>query len=80
MIEILLATLTTYAITLVISSYGGPLDVFARLRGKWNKPWSCFVCLSFWVGLLVAGLSQLTIFEYFAVVGGAILIWKVSER
>jgi hypothetical protein len=78
--DIILAVLATYAITLIMSSYGGPFDVFARLRAKYDKPWSCFVCLSFWVGLAVSALSQLTVLEYLAVVGGTIVIWSIVER
>lgn len=83
MIELFLSMLATYVITSVISSYDGPFDIFARVRGEWEKPWSCFVCLSFWIAIPVIGLQtnmMYTLLDYFAVVGGAILMWKVSER
>lgn len=80
MIEVILCVFGVYAITLVMWEYGGPFDIFTRLRAKFEYPFSCFVCTSFWVALIVACLSRLTFEEYFAVVGGAILIWKVGER
>lgn len=80
MIEVMYSSLATYAITLVLSNYGGPFDIFARWRAGRSELWSCFVCLSFWVGLVIAILSRLTLQEYFAVVGLSILMWKVSER
>lgn len=76
---LLLCALSVYTVTLIVSSYDGPFDVFARLRAKFDKPFSCFVCLSFWVALpslFVLGFNPLV---YLSVVGAAILIWKVSE-
>lgn len=77
--EVILSILATYAISLVVSSYAGPFDVFARMRGNWSV-FRCFVCLSFWIGLIVACLNYLTFSEYFAVVGGAILIYEVTRK
>lgn len=84
MTELILSTLSIYAITLVLSSYSGPFHVFSLMRNKspemLKELLECFVCLSWYVALSFTLLLGLNILEYMAVVGGAIVLWKVSER
>lgn len=82
--DLILSTLSIYAITLVLSSYSGPFQIFSLMRNKspemLKELLSCFVCLSWYTALPFALLLGFNLLEYLAVVGGAILLWKVSER
>lgn len=56
MIELLLGIPAVYYLTLVVTEYDGTARVFLRLRSKFEEPFTCFVCMSFWIALLVASL------------------------
>lgn len=77
MIEVILSALGVYGITIVITSYPGPGDIFVKFRSSLssglNKLFTCPVCLSWWIGLIFAFAVGLNPLEYFAVVGTVIL-------
>lgn len=80
--NVVLAAFAVYAITLVVSSYGGIGHIFVLLRNK-SPDWlrellECFVCLSFWVAAPFAIILGFNLLEYIAVIGGAIAIYEVT--
>lgn len=72
LVTLIIATLSTYRLTLLISSEGGPYNILERFRyfigvrfDEYSKPYGtntwargilCPYCLSVWVGLAVGAL------------------------
>lgn len=77
MTEVILSAFGVYAVSVVVSSYPGPGDIFVKFRSSLapglNKLFTCPVCLAWWVGLLFALVVGLNPLEYFAVVGFTVL-------
>lgn len=82
MIDAVLCAFGVYVLTLVLSSYSGPLDIFSRLRSVLPEPlfdlFTCFTCLSFWVGGVFALFAGLSWIEYFASVGIAVIAHEAT--
>lgn len=82
--SLILLTFGIYAVTLVLYSYSGPFNIFSLLRNKSpeliREIMSCYVCLSWYVALLFAVATGMNWVEYLGVVGGAIVLWMVTER
>jgi hypothetical protein len=81
--DIIYAILGTFSTTLVVSSYAGPGHVFVKMRNK-SSEWlsellECFPCLVWWVTVPFALLLGLDLLEYFAVVGGAMVLYGITE-
>ena len=78
MIEVILCAFGVYAVTLVISSYSGPFHAFSKFRQALpdglKELFTCFVCLSWWIGAIFAFSVGLNFLEYLAVVGAAIMV------
>jgi hypothetical protein len=78
MIEVIFCALGVYVLTLVISSYSGPLGLFSRFRNCLPKPLNdlvtCFTCLSFYVAIPFCLFNGLDLLQYFAVVGLAVVV------
>lgn len=77
MIEIILATLATFGISALISNYDGLFGVFEWIRSK-GTVFSCTVCLSVWIAIPIAYFSGIGLLGFLAVIGGVILIERVS--
>ena len=81
---LIVATLAVYAIAFMIARLDGPLGVFTWLREHidpnqrtWlGRGWNCPVCLSFWVGLIVALIIGATWLEWLAMIGAIIPLNK----
>ena len=81
---LIVATLAVYAVAFMIARLDGPLGVFTWLRERidpaqktWlGRGWNCPVCLSFWVGLIVALIIGATWLEWLAMIGAIISLNK----
>lgn len=79
----LLAVLAAYRISRIIVLEDGPLDVFARVRGRIDpaqKTWvgrglACVICVSFWVSLIIALIIGASWLEWLAM-SAAIVLWR----
>lgn len=80
------ATLATYSIALMFSSYDGPGNIFEKLRSiKWLKSFGlleCYICFTSWVALPISvylynGLA--IVLMAFAISGAAIVLYKITE-
>lgn len=69
MIEILIATLATYALSTLIAEYDGPFDVFVSARETYGKLLSCNVCSGVWFAIAISIALGLGFFECLAVIG-----------
>jgi len=82
-IEFIVASLATYAVSTLVSAYDGPGMIFASLRRVWPNSWlqdllECPVCLSVWVSvpfaLLISSDWQQFLLNWLGAVGVVILI------
>lgn len=73
MIELIIAAIATYGVSALIAEYGGPFDIFLRLRQK-LRVLECTVCLSVWLAIPISIFSGLDIIGYLAVIGAVIII------
>ncbi len=100
MLDFLIGIFVTWRLTALFLSEDGPFDSLAKFRDalgvRYNehsivygrnevaKAFTCFRCLSFWVGLLVSALQGQTmlngLFLGFAYSGAAILLERAVSR
>lgn len=78
MAEIILAILSAYGLSTLVSDYDGPFNVLTSLRGRFSALY-CTVCASFWLSVPVSLLFGVGVVEWLAVVGGSILLIHVDE-
>lgn len=77
MIDVFATALGGYGITLLVTEYDGPFNVFDKLRRY--KLFTCFACLSVWVVAGVAYMSGLEVSGYLAAVGMVLLADRVTS-
>lgn len=77
MYNFVITLLAVFGISALIANYGGPYDVFDRLKSEF-KLMRCTVCLSVWVGIPIALLTDAGFASYLASVGGVILIERLT--
>lgn len=83
-----LVTLAVYRVSRMITMEDGPLDVFARMRGKIDpnqKTWigrglNCILCVSFWIALVSALIVSATWIEWLAIAGVIAVYREVISR
>lgn len=77
--ELILAILSTYGISTLISEYDGPFNLFVKLRNMdVSKVTSCSVCLSVWIAIPVSIIIGLTLVYYLSVIGAVILLNRIE--
>lgn len=76
MFEVLLAILSVYGLSILVSEYDGPFNVLGSVRGRLSA-FECAVCASVYLALPV--VLFLGFFEYLAVLGGAIFLIRTAE-
>ena len=75
MIEIIISSLATYGISKLVSSYDGLYGVFVRLRTKYpSSPLNCVPCLSVFLAIPIAYISEIGFMGYLATLGTIIMI------
>ena len=78
--NILLAILATYSVSILLTEYDGPWDIFVKMRKATTRGvFACAVCLSCWVAMPFCFAFHTGFFGYFAVIGGAILIVRTHD-
>lgn len=82
--EFLILSFATFWITEAIITTDGPFGVFEKLRHRFEKPFGCFTCLSFWVALVLAAVSapdiQTWIMCAFGAAGLSLFMDYLSDR
>lgn len=83
-IEIVLAILAVYAITLIAGRYDGLFDVLEKARSKmpdWLREGvECFVCMAVWVAIPFALYFDMPfVLVWFGIAGGAILLEEITS-
>lgn len=73
--SVLILGLATYGISTLLSDYDGPLGIFNELRANFSV-FRCGVCLSVWVGLVLAILTLTHPMVYLAALGLSILAMR----
>lgn len=81
--ELITATIATYALTLVLTSSDGPWGIFARLRAvKGLGALKCFLCTSVWAGAILAIYPATSLLGWplytLALAGGAVLLDRLT--
>ncbi len=75
MIELLIAILGTYGVAVLVSEYDGLFSIFAKARRSFLRPLLvCSVCFAVWVAIAFSIALNLSLLEYLAVLGGAVLL------
>lgn len=86
-----LGALATYGTAYMITALDGPFDVFARLRHKAGRQQTwiergihCVICVSFWVGIVVAvvlyGFTAMAGLSVFGYLGFSAIVTVVLNR
>lgn len=80
MIDLIVASTATFGVSSLVSGYGGPFDVFVRLR-KLSHAFSCTVCLSVWVSvpmLLLTYYGGMFIVSALSIIGVVIILERIT--
>jgi len=79
MTEIILATLATYGIATLLAEYPGPFNIFEKARERLSAPqFACNVCLGVLIAIPLAIALNLSLVEYFAVVGSVVALARAT--
>lgn len=83
-----LVTLAVYRVSRMITMEDGPLDVFAKIRGRIDpnqRTWigrglACVLCVSFWISGFAALIVGATWIEWLAMAGAIVVYREVISR
>jgi len=77
MTEILVATIATFGVSALISTYDGSFGVLRRLRSR-VKVFECTVCTAVWIAVPIANFTGIGPIGYLFIIGGVILLERFS--